>query len=107
MDWSLVRFVTSSELRFRVLVELREGPLTPTELAVALGKSRSHVSRALAQLSQKRLVRCQTTGKARSKPYEITLVGQHVLDDLVALVQAGGKREAHLRKGSVKKGGAG
>jgi len=52
----LATFVTSSEVRSKVLVELSKGPKTTTELASLEGKHVSHVSRALAELRAEGLV---------------------------------------------------
>jgi len=52
----LVMFVSSSEVRSKVLIDLSKGPMTPTELASAERKHVSHVSRALAELRAEGLV---------------------------------------------------
>ncbi len=106
MDWSLFRFVTSGELRFRILVELRRGPLTPTELADMLGKSRSHVSRALAELSQRRLAESQASERSRHRPYGITRKGRQFLNELAAFAGADSEdARAHLRNGHKEREG--
>ena len=52
----LATFVTSSEVRSKVLIDLSKGPKTTTELASMEGKHVSHVSRALAELRAEGLV---------------------------------------------------
>ena len=52
----LSTFVSKSEVRSRVLVDLSRRPMTPTELASIERKHISHVSRALAELRAEGLV---------------------------------------------------
>jgi DNA-binding transcriptional regulator GbsR (MarR family) len=52
----LTAFVSKSEVRSKVLIQLSRGPMTPTELASIEKKHVSHVSRALAELRAEGLV---------------------------------------------------
>ena len=82
MDWVTVRFVLSSELRLRILTELRGRPVTPSEIASTLQKHTSQVSRALRELEAQDLVVAQKLEKARVKPYVITPNGVQVLQEI-------------------------
>ena len=64
-------FVSSSEVRSKVLLHLSMGPKTTTELAVLEGKHVSHVSRALAELRAEGLVEPFWT-TSRSRYYRAT-----------------------------------
>ncbi|MGP8124345.1 MAG: ArsR/SmtB family transcription factor [Nitrososphaerales archaeon] len=67
----LVTFVSSSEVRSKVLLDLSKGPMTPTELASVEGKHVSHVSRALAELRAEGLVEPVRTS-SRERYYRAT-----------------------------------
>lgn len=82
MDWETVSYVFSSELRFKVLVELRKSKLTPSQLARGLSQPMSHVSKALSELSDKELVVCLTPSRKKGRFYEITKDGEKVLDEI-------------------------
>jgi predicted transcriptional regulator len=64
-------FVSSSEVRSKVLLDLLKGPKTTTELASLEGKHVSHVSRALAELKAEGLVEPFWTS-SRSRYYRAT-----------------------------------
>jgi DNA-binding transcriptional regulator GbsR (MarR family) len=67
----LAHFVSNSEVRSRVLLDLSKGPMTPTELASIEKKHVSHVSRALAELRAEGLVEPVWTS-SREKYYRAT-----------------------------------
>lgn len=82
MDWETVSYVFSSELRFKVLIELRKSQQTPSQLARGLSQPISHVSKALSELSDKELVECLTPTRKKGRFYEITKDGEEVLDEI-------------------------
>jgi len=67
----LAAFVSSSEVRSKVLLDLSKGPMTPTELASIERKHVSHVSRALAELRAEGLVEPVWTS-SRERYYRAT-----------------------------------
>ena len=67
----LTTFVSKSEVRSKVLVDLSRGPMTPTELASIENKHVSHVSRALAELCAEGLVEPISTS-SRERYYRAT-----------------------------------
>ena len=70
----LVEFVSSSEVRVKVLADLSKGPKTTTELASIERKHLSHVSRALAELRAEGLVEPVWTS-SRERYYRATSRG--------------------------------
>ena len=70
----LVAFVSSSEVRVKVLADLSKGPMTTTELASMEKKHVSHVSRALAELRAEGLVEPVWT-TSRERYYRATSRG--------------------------------
>jgi len=67
----LVSFISNSEVRSKVLLDLSKGPMTPTELASVEKKHISHVSRALAELRAEGLVEPVSTS-TRERYYRAT-----------------------------------
>ncbi|QQG48951.1 MAG: winged helix-turn-helix transcriptional regulator [archaeon] len=67
----LPKFVTSSEVRRKLLGHLAKEAMTPTELASIEKKHISHVSRALAELKAQGLVE-PVFAQSREKYYRAT-----------------------------------
>jgi len=82
MDWEIVSFVLSSDLRFRVLLQLRESNLTPTQISNSLGYPLSHISKTLAELQTKELIACLTPARRKGRLFSITQMGNEVLDEV-------------------------
>ncbi len=82
VDWEVISFVLSSDLRFKVLLQLNGGESTPSELAHALGAPISHVSKALHELADRELVKCLTPTRKRTRFYGITESGKSVLSEI-------------------------
>jgi len=80
MDWNLVSFVTSSKVRFKILIELNKGKKTPSELANIIKNPISHVSSTTKELEDKNLIKCLTPERRKGKFYVITDVGKDLLD---------------------------
>ena len=64
-------YISSSEVRSKVLIDLSKGPMTTTELASVEGKHVSHVSRALAELRAEGLVE-PVRSSSRERYYRAT-----------------------------------
>src|SRR2546426_6358539 len=67
-------FVTSSDVRRKLLEHLAGRPRTPTELASLENKHVSHVSRALSELRVRGLVE-PLNSESRERYYKVTLQG--------------------------------
>lgn len=91
MDWDTISFVFSSEMRARILVKLRQGEHTPTQISRELGAPVSHVSKILRELSDKGLVSCLTPDRRKARFYSITERGNCILEELRKLPARGGK----------------
>ena len=66
-----VSFVSRSEVRSHVLVDISKGPRTPSELASIENKHVSHVSRALSELRAQGLVE-SIPSNSRERYYRAT-----------------------------------
>jgi hypothetical protein len=97
--WSDFSFVVSSGYRERVLSALATRPRLPTQLATETRIRIFHVSRALRELSDRRLVACLTPElKARGRLYGLTAEGSDLLNQIIGparyAVPAAGKSSA-------------
>ena len=82
MDWEILSYVFSSELRLKTLVELSKSKYTPKQLSLSLKQPISHVSKALKELKVKGLVECLTPSRKKARLYSITRNGNQVLDEI-------------------------
>ena len=82
MDWDLISFITSSKIRFKVLITLNKSPITPTDLSKKLNLHNSAISRALNELSKKDLIDCLTNKRTKSKYYKISQLGKELLEKI-------------------------
>jgi len=80
MDWNLVSFVTSSRLRFKILIELNKSKKTPSELSRIIKSPISHISSTMKELEEKNLIKCLTPERRKNKFYEITEFGKELLE---------------------------
>jgi DNA-binding HxlR family transcriptional regulator len=70
-------YVLASKYRQAIVVALREGPTTPSEIADRNDVHISHVSRGLRELRDDEIVRAHSS-KSRTKLYTLTEYGQQV-----------------------------
>ena len=77
IDWDKYSFLLSAKNRRKVLFALDE-PKIPTEIASMLGVNLSHVSRTLAELSNKGIVECLTPKSRVGKLYRRTKFGDEI-----------------------------
>lgn len=76
-----VAYVTSSEYRTLVVATLRDGTAQPSEIADGSDVARSHVSRALSELTDRDVVRAHGS-ESRAKLYSLTDLGTRVAGEL-------------------------
>ncbi len=82
MDWDVVSFVMSGELRFRILIELKNVQKTPSDLKETLKVPISHISKTLKELKDNEVVECLTPERRKTKFYAITEKGTGILDEI-------------------------
>ncbi len=80
VDWDIVSFVTSSTIRFKVLIALHKTKLTPSELANQLHHPISHISATLKALEEHLLIECLTKMRRKNKFFTITEKGKKILE---------------------------
>jgi len=76
--WELISYIQAKD-RKSCLMELSDGPKTPSMIADSSNKHLSHISRALRELSEKELVICLTPDASKNRFYKITDLGEKVL----------------------------
>ena len=80
VDWDIVSFVTSSTIRFKVLIALNKSKLTPTNLAKQLHYPISHISTTLKALEEHGLIKCLTKMRRKNKFFTISEEGKRILE---------------------------
>ncbi len=82
----VLEFVTSSDIRRKLLEHLAGRPRTPTELASLENKHVSHVSRALAELKARGLVESRFS-ESRKRYYQTTEAGMAIYAFMIRLTK--------------------
>lgn len=84
MDADLLSFILRSKVRRVVLSKLGKGVATPSMLSSSLNLDKTHVSRALKELSERDLVKMLTSSR-KGRLYDITSRGESILKELEEL----------------------
>lgn len=72
----------ASEYRQKIMLSLKEKPLTPVAMAEKTELHTSHVSNTLAELTKEKLVVCLTPKLRKGRLYELTPTGKKILNNL-------------------------
>jgi len=81
-NWHLIGKVNASSYRKKILESLSKEPKTPTILEKELDIKFSHISRALKELEDMKLIKCLTPELRKNKFYGITELGKEILEKL-------------------------
>ena len=79
----LLGFVLASEYRKKVILALKDKPLTPATISNKTKLYPSHVSLTLLELTKKNLVSCLTPKLRKGKLYDLTKNGHGLLKHLI------------------------
>ncbi len=82
--WFNISFIISSEYRKKIL-KMLENPITPTKLSKELNINKTHVSRALKELTEQNLVNCLTPNAQKGKIFVISKEGKEILKEIKKL----------------------
>ena len=82
MMWEEFSFVMASSYRIKILLSLKEGPKTPTEIARETKLHKGNISKVLGQLREKDLVECITPTRRKARFYKLTKKGEYVADKI-------------------------
>jgi len=77
MSWNEVSYVVASKTRHAIMLQL-DTPKTPTLLANILKINLPNVSRALAELQNKKMVVCLTPQQRVGRIYSLTKKGKDI-----------------------------
>jgi len=80
VDWQLVSFVKASEVRKKILRNLREGQQTPTGLKNRCGETMPRISSVLKELEKYGLIKNLTPNVRKGKIFKITELGKEILE---------------------------
>ncbi len=78
-NWEDISFIVSSSYRERILKSL-DKPKTPSSLSRELKINKAHISRALSELENKKMIECLTPKAKKGRIYSITEYGKKVLN---------------------------
>ena len=79
--WELIGKINASSYRKKILIILQD-PKTPSQLEKETKIKFSHVSRALTELTENKLIECLTPNLRKNKIYKITNLGHKILKSL-------------------------
>lgn len=81
IDFDGAMFVDSSKYRTKTLIDLKERPATPSEIAESSGQSQAHVSRALQELREEDMVELLVSeDRKKGRLYGITNDGEAIAE---------------------------
>jgi len=81
--WDAIGFVISSKYRLAVIMGLRSGFKTPSEISEETGLGLSQISRAISELSDFELVECLTPKLLKGRLFKLTEKGESILGELI------------------------
>ena len=84
IKWEDVSYILSSNYRRKVLEKLNN-PITPSKLSKELNINKTHISRALSELENKKMIVCLTPKITKGRIYVITDYGKENLKEVSKL----------------------
>lgn len=78
----LIGYVLASTYRKKVVLALKDKPLTPVMVANKTRLHASHISNTLSELTKEKLVVCLTPKLRKGRLYDLTSDGRKVLKNL-------------------------
>ena len=81
--WTLYAYVVSSKYRKLVIKVLYKGPAIPKEISRRTGKAQPHISRALKELKNRKLVTCINPQEKKGRIYKLTTIGLKVAEEVI------------------------
>lgn len=81
MDADII-FVLKSEIRFFILISLKNGPKTPTQLTEQNKFYITHISTNLKELEEKGLICCINPEKQKNKLFQLTENGKNIIKEI-------------------------
>lgn len=82
--WEDVSFVIASSYRTKILEWLKT-PKEPSILSKETGINKTHISRGLKELEEKKIVKCLSPNAKKGKLYVISDYGKRVLEEALKI----------------------
>jgi len=82
LAWEDVSFLIASSYRRKIVACLLDGPKTPSVISKQTSIRIEHVTRAIRELEEKKLVKCLTPKSRRGRLYEITRLGKETVSKI-------------------------
>ena len=86
-DSSLISFIARSKRRLEILILLKENEMSQVELMKSTKMYKSHTSRILKELSEKKLILCKNSEDRAFLFYKITPLGKKILGEVQDLIK--------------------
>jgi len=84
---SLISFVGRSKRRQEILQKLQERSMSQPEIKKLTGMYKTHTSRTLTELSEKKLITCVNPQDKAFKFYKITLLGKKAIAEVQRILK--------------------
>jgi len=81
LDDNVLGFIKSSTYRLRVLIKLKNGFATPSDISSDFEVTLPQISRTLSELENVDLIVCTTPNRSKGRIYRITEKGLKILND--------------------------
>jgi len=85
VDWDIVGKIMSKNIRYKILLLLKDNKLTPSQLRDEIDVSMSYISNELRSLRNKNLVKCINPDLKKGRIYKITDKGLKTIEKAVEL----------------------
>jgi len=86
-DSQLISFVARSKRRLDVLRLLKDQEKSQVSIMKGTGMYKTHTSRTLKELSEKKLILCKNPEDREYRFYKITSKGREILEQVEALIE--------------------
>lgn len=83
LDWEKYGYVVASKYRMQILISLKDGPLTPSQIAKRTGLYLSHISLVLKDLVEKDVLTILTPNLRKGRMYGLTELGKDILSRIM------------------------
>ncbi|MBU7013804.1 MAG: winged helix-turn-helix transcriptional regulator [Theionarchaea archaeon] len=77
-DWKSIGYVLASIYRRKIILALKDSPLTPKQLSQICGIGIGHVSNVLKGLRDQDLVECLNPKARKGRLYDLTETGREI-----------------------------
>jgi predicted transcriptional regulator len=84
-DWKKIGYILASTYRRKIILALKDRPLTPKQLSQICGIRIGHISNILKGLKEQNLVKCLNPSARKGRLYAITEEGETILTSILKI----------------------